>query len=424
MVGRILTNVLNDVFELGSEVGETNEDEAVEVRAGKGNLRETWVCPICSTQVRYRQNIARHQSLNCTAVKIPKVKPVAGPRPSEYRCELCDFCYAGKSSLTAHMKRMHIDYYCQKNQLSLVECTICDFKCTAQRFLKGHIQRYHSEKGVIKCDYCDKQFATKDTLKVHVKRIHVAVDQTFVCHVCGDVLMCRADYQKHTCEVILDKDEVNQLCVSNGASHPESIEDPSNEMFQCVSMPECGAAVHLGDGASIHGRLGAPQAVPQYRYGTPTLTGDGAPTIRKYPSSAPRESYSYPNTVVQYVQFCETSSFLPNQNLPYVTTVPYSGNAAQNQVNSPAIAPLSYQSSSITDNSPLLELVNTSTNPAHGTLSTFNLMSQQTSLLDRSVSTNLSIPVGRWSQDSMEGCAGDTVRVIDIFDDDGKGKVN
>ena len=226
MVGRILTDVLKDVFEyeIGIEAGETNEDEAVEVRVGKGNLREIWVCPICSTHVRYRQNIARHQMLNCTAVKIPKVKRVPEPTSSEYRCELCDFCYACKSSLTAHMKRMHIDYYCQKNQLSLLECIICDFKCTAKRFLKGHIYRYHSEKGSIKCDYCGKHFATKDTLKVHVKRIHTPVNQTIVCHVCGEVLLCQADYQKHTCEVTLDKDQVNQPSVSKGAPHPESIE--------------------------------------------------------------------------------------------------------------------------------------------------------------------------------------------------------
>ena len=200
VVSSILRDVVNNVFIRIVEEKDAAEKEDVEQEV-EGNIREPWTCPVCSSQVMHRQNIARHQSLNCSAVKVPKAKPIQITKPTSYKCEICDVVYRSKTSLTAHMKRLHMEFYCQVNRHSLFQCRICDFKCTASRFLKGHIQRFHTEKGSMACKYCEKRYSTEDSLRVHVKKAHANyMRHKFVCLVCGRVLSCQTDYQNHFCD--------------------------------------------------------------------------------------------------------------------------------------------------------------------------------------------------------------------------------
>ena len=200
---KILKDIVNDIFEAEIDATDTQEQilelEAIEEpKKTKGNV-EAWICPICFAKVKHPQNIARHQSLNCSAVKVLKVNPKPLPKPTEYKCNFCGAKYSIKTSLTAHMKRVHLEEYCLENKLSLFLCPVCDFKTNAERFLKGHMARYHMEAGSLACEYCDKKYQHKDSLRVHIKKNHLISKESFVCHVCGSVLPSTVEYAKHNC---------------------------------------------------------------------------------------------------------------------------------------------------------------------------------------------------------------------------------
>jgi hypothetical protein len=211
----------------GNNFEQSGEESVVPIV--RGNMREVWICPICSVHIRHRQNIARHQSVNCSAVKVPKLKPAPVPKP-ESKCDVCGVIFLCKTNLTAHMKRLHLEFYCQINKHNLFQCSKCDFKCTAERFLKAHIQRFHSEKGSYICDYCDRRYFTKDTLRVHIKRSHINVQQTYICHVCGSVCLSENDLKKHSCESATAPDSNAEINVQNPSPvHPQRASSKSAE---------------------------------------------------------------------------------------------------------------------------------------------------------------------------------------------------
>ena len=240
------------------------EEESV-VPEVKGNMREVWICPICSVHVKHRQNIARHQSVNCSAVKVPKLKPVAVPKP-ESRCEICGVIFLCKTSLTAHMKRLHMEFYCRINKHTLFQCSRCDFKCTDERFLKAHVQRFHSEKGSYICDYCDKRYFTKDTLRVHIKRSHINVTQTFICHVCGSVRLSEIDLKKHNCESATAPDSNAEINVQNPSAvltlH-NSLAHPSSQSTESV-LSHHGGLAEVGRQVQTNGTMLQSQVASQF----------------------------------------------------------------------------------------------------------------------------------------------------------------
>ena len=202
IVKRILGDIINEVLEAETDTQEeiVELEEVEQHKKTKRNV-ETWVCPICFVKVKHPQNIARHQSLNCLAVKVLKVNPKPLPIPTEYECDFCDAKYSIKTSL----KREHLEEYCLQNKQSLFTCPVCDFKTNAERFLKGHMARYHMEEGTLTCEFCDKKYRHKDSLRVHIKKSHLVSKQSFVCHICGSVLPSKAEYDKHNCVLVSSK---------------------------------------------------------------------------------------------------------------------------------------------------------------------------------------------------------------------------
>jgi rubredoxin len=112
-----LTDLVNEVCDRNDDHEEhiTTEGDNFEQRVEeesvvpevKSNMREVWICPICSVHVKHRQNIARHQSVNCSAVKVPKLKPEPVSKP-ESRCEICGVIFLCKTSLNStHEEAAH-----------------------------------------------------------------------------------------------------------------------------------------------------------------------------------------------------------------------------------------------------------------------------------------------------------------------------
>lgn len=67
----ILNDVINGVFENIS--AEFNIESEAEVTSKKKVPEYWWTCPVCSAKVKHKQNIHRHQALNCKAVKLFQV---------------------------------------------------------------------------------------------------------------------------------------------------------------------------------------------------------------------------------------------------------------------------------------------------------------------------------------------------------------
>ena len=134
-----------------------------------------WKCPRCCIQIQHRQNIARHQALNCEIEKVQNIDKDKNPcsKQKEYNCDLCDVKYKVKTTLTAHMKSCHLEQYCYQNGQSLFKCPVCAFISSAERFLKQHMVRFHMDKGSFTCKFCDKKYRNNDSLRVHIKKSHI-----------------------------------------------------------------------------------------------------------------------------------------------------------------------------------------------------------------------------------------------------------
>jgi hypothetical protein len=218
----------------------------------KPSKNEVWKCPVCSKVVRHRQNIARHQNMNCRAVKVYKVKPDQVQKQSEFNCDYCEAKYSHQTSLTAHMKRGHLNEYCLRLGQSLFSCSECDFKSSAARYLKAHIIRFHTEKGTFVCEYCEKSYANKDSLKVHQKS-HLSVKEV-ICHVCGS--LCGSDLAllRHKCQTAEALESVEEYSFSRlSRDHVSVTAKPKfNVIGGSYSADQAGSV--LGDGRVMAGR--------------------------------------------------------------------------------------------------------------------------------------------------------------------------
>jgi hypothetical protein len=177
IMDEVLINVMNEV-KLKIPVNQNKEVSPKNTE---------WTCPLCSVKIRQRQNIPRHKDLNCSSVKLKKLKPPKQHTPTKYKCKHCNAEYPHKKTLTAHKKTFHLEKYCMENKTSLFQCSKCEFRTIAEKYLKQHNSKFHVDKGSIPCEICDLKYSNKDSLRVHVKRAHlIAKPSTFICEVCGN----------------------------------------------------------------------------------------------------------------------------------------------------------------------------------------------------------------------------------------------
>ena len=147
-----------------------------------------WTCPLCLAEIKQKQNVQRHLNLNCSNLKVKKIKPPKQPTspPVPFKCKFCTASYPEKKTLTAHMKLFHIEQYCSENKSSIFQCTQCNFKTLALKYLRQHITRFHTEEKMFSCEMCGRKYSNKDSLRVHVKKVHVVGKLArHICEVCG-----------------------------------------------------------------------------------------------------------------------------------------------------------------------------------------------------------------------------------------------
>ena len=205
IVTKVLNELINNVLNLvvAEAVNSPHNDKSDDVAGSseQSKKKSIWICPICSVQIKHRTNVRRHQSI------CPSVKTVKDLKPKQkvetvFKCDHCEAQFSLQKSLTAHMKRNHLEQYCLKNKEILFCCSQCDFKCTAEKYLKAHFNKFHLPKGQFKCDICGNYYANKDSLRVHKKHSHLVAKTSVVCEFCGCVIIPSSNQdQTHNCIV-------------------------------------------------------------------------------------------------------------------------------------------------------------------------------------------------------------------------------
>ena len=184
MVKKIIDEILIKV------VTEIDNCETHEEKVIKNNpSNSVWTCPLCLVEIKQKQNVQRHINLNCSKLKVTKMKPPkqATSPPVLFKCKFCTANYPEKKTLTAHMKLFHIEQCCLENKSSIFQCTQCNFKTLALKYLRQHITRFHTEEKMFTCEMCERKYSNKDSLRVHVKNVHLVGKLSFrhICEVCG-----------------------------------------------------------------------------------------------------------------------------------------------------------------------------------------------------------------------------------------------
>ena len=160
-----------------------------------------WTCSKCFVQIKQKKNVPRHQR-NCLPVKVKVSTPRPRPKTAAvFKCDLCEAQFSLQKSLTAHAKKNHIEQYCLENKETLFSCSQCNFKSIADRYLKAHVKKFHMPKGNFSCDFCKNKYANKDSLRVHVKSVHLISKWSYICEVCGCIIVPSSEEETHACLV-------------------------------------------------------------------------------------------------------------------------------------------------------------------------------------------------------------------------------
>ena len=243
-VQKILGDLINDIFERDELVAAASEDESDmnKVRVTKKDLN--WSCPICSVVIKHRQNVLRHKS-TCPPVKKNQVAKPKEKMPSVFKCNYCQATFSLQKSLKSHIKRNHLEQFCLQYEHTLFKCSACDFQTIGEKYLKTHFKKFHMDKGNLCCDICERRYSNKDSLRVHMKS-HLTIKRSFVCEVCGCIIVTSSDQDTHVCTQQTESAEsgsgishqliINGNEISNNKSKEFTYNNNNNKLSQSYSV--------------------------------------------------------------------------------------------------------------------------------------------------------------------------------------------
>lgn len=132
------------------------------------------------------------------------------------KCGTCGAIFKHKSSLRAHLRRVHVEtknYKCEECGLMLktadslrahkktvhtprvrTVCYICGAMLLSEDKLKKHIMR-HNNKRMFQCTKCEKKFYTSHEVRQHF-RTHTG-EKPFKCHLCTYACAVKGNLTKH-----------------------------------------------------------------------------------------------------------------------------------------------------------------------------------------------------------------------------------
>lgn len=94
----------------------------------------------------------------------------------QHRCGICHKCFASKSYLNQHIRRVH-------NEDKGYACSKCQYVSTTEANLRRHVSVVHDGNRSIECDKCTAHFGCKTDLQNHVRYKHANVRH--LCKHCG-----------------------------------------------------------------------------------------------------------------------------------------------------------------------------------------------------------------------------------------------
>ena len=109
-------------------------------------------CPHCDFMVSAVGNLRSHILYKHASGDIKK-----------YKCELCDFSAFIKSTLSKHVKSIHLN-------LKDMKCPDCEFAASTNSNLKLHILNMHTSGQLYKCELCSYGTNINSKLNAHIKK--------------------------------------------------------------------------------------------------------------------------------------------------------------------------------------------------------------------------------------------------------------
>ncbi|KAL3276241.1 hypothetical protein HHI36_020957 [Cryptolaemus montrouzieri] len=179
------------------------------------------VCNLCGYYANCKANLRDHddsfhskggdkdtKSIQCSLLQRNDVGPEISLRYSidgvplkfvDFKCSLCSFQCASKSTVAQHMDNMHF-------KTETFECHFCDFETDQQKKLKHHIKTKHSavqfknhsvKMETYKCYLCSINFKGKEELNRHVVRKHQDI-VSYNCDLCLFNTNNRKQFNQHS----------------------------------------------------------------------------------------------------------------------------------------------------------------------------------------------------------------------------------
>ncbi|XP_073842831.1 uncharacterized protein isoform X1 [Musca autumnalis] len=119
------------------------------------------------------------------------------PKPTEYKCELCDSCYGKFQYLQEHMRKKH-----PPNDSDYI-CKICYRRFMTQAGLERHSYHKHPVDTKHKCEICGSCYMESRTLRAHIRKKHPSsTDSEYICEICHkrfttQIGLTRHSYREH-----------------------------------------------------------------------------------------------------------------------------------------------------------------------------------------------------------------------------------
>ncbi|KAI4471508.1 zinc finger protein [Holotrichia oblita] len=204
------------------------EVESLEYRYTYSILDESYTCNTCDTEMKTKEEIEKHVlehedkfvCSECNEAFYSANKYCLHLRKHSneeiYRCPLCDYNTARRTSIAIHINRIHLQkflYHCQfcgkgfqdvvtfKEHENIhlgadpLSCVVCDKKFSFTRNLMMHQVRNHTvtilgvqmNTHLKKCQMCKKSFSKLSTLERHMKTHDKTIpkEKTHLCDTCG-----------------------------------------------------------------------------------------------------------------------------------------------------------------------------------------------------------------------------------------------
>ena len=129
------------------------------------------------------------------------LKHHSGPRPRNYKCEICGNDYLEERALRVHKMRIHDGIREQH------PCPTCgkSYRCASD--LSKHIRWAHENHRDHICGTCNKAFKAAFMLRKHIQGVHEG-QRNNACEICGKTFFGKYDMKRHIDAVHLKKPDV------------------------------------------------------------------------------------------------------------------------------------------------------------------------------------------------------------------------